>query len=242
MLTMNNINILNEWIKNSNNIVVFTGAGMSVPSKIPDFRSSNGIYSEKFNKILNPETIISHTFFTRYPSIFYEFYFKKMVYEDAKPNKAHLYFSKLQDSKNISVITQNIDGLDKKAGIKDVIELHGTIWDNHCTLCHKYYHLNDFTHDSIPYCECGGIIKPDVVLYEENLNNDDIMRAIKLISKCDLLIVIGTSLVVYPAASFINYYKGNKLVIINKTKTNGDNLANLVINDDIINVINELSK
>ena len=240
---MDKIEELRTWINDSKNIVVFSGAGMSVPSGIPDFRSSNGIYSEKFKSVFRPEEVISHTFFVNYPELFYEFYFNKMVYKDAKPNLSHKYFKKLEQNKNITVVTQNIDGLDKKAGIKNVYEIHGTIWENYCTKCHKFYSLEDIdTTKGIPHCSCGGIIKPNVVLYEEGLDNNVINGAIRAIANADMVIVIGTSLIVYPAASFINYYNGNKLVIINKTKTAGDNLANLVINDDIINVIKELEK
>lgn len=237
---MDKLEVLKDWLNKSKNIVVFAGAGMSCPSGIPDFRSANGVYFEKFKGYLNPEAIVSHSFFKINPKLFYEFYFKHMVYLDAKPNMCHMYFSKLQETKNISVITQNIDGLDKIAGIKDVIELHGTIWSNHCEKCHKFYELEDIYNKQIPTCSCGGIIKPDVVLYEEALDENKIVSAIKKIQSADMVIVIGTSLVVYPAASFINYYTGDKLVIINKDKTSGDKLADLVINDDIINVIKEL--
>lgn len=240
---MDKINKLKSWINESKNIVVFSGAGMSCPSGIPDFRSSNGIYSEKFKSTFRPEEVISHTFFVNYPELFYEFYFTKMVYKDALPNLSHKYFKKLEATKNITVVTQNIDGLDKKAGIKNVYEIHGTIWENYCTKCHKFYSLDDIDPTKVvPHCSCGGIIKPNVVLYEEGLDNKVINGAINAIANADMLIVIGTSLIVYPAASFINYYDGCKLVIINKSSTPGDNFANLVINDDIINVIKELEK
>lgn len=239
---MEKIETLKNWIQTSNNIVIFTGAGMSVPSGIPDFRSSNGIYSEEYKENFRPEEIISHSFFERNPKLFFDFYFSKMVYSDAKPNLAHNFFAQLQQTKNVTIVTQNIDGLDKIAGSKNVYEIHGTIWENYCTKCHKFYSLNELKKDGIPRCSCGGIIKPNVVLYEENLNSETINSALSAIMNADMLIVIGTSLVVYPAASFIEYYNGNKLVIINKTKTPGDKIANLVINDDIINVIKSLNK
>lgn len=236
------IKLLKQYILEAKNITIFSGAGLSVPSGIPDFRSSDGLYSSLYKETLRPEEIISHSFFMADPKTFYEFYFQKMVYKNAKPNKAHLYFSKLQATKNIKVVTQNIDGLDIKAGLKNVYEIHGSIWHNHCMKCHKYYSLNELKLDGIPRCSCGGIIKPDVTLYEESLDNEVINQAIKAIQDADLLLVIGTSLVVYPAASFINFYHKDKLVIINKTKTPGDNLANLVINDDIINVVSMLDE
>lgn len=234
------IKILKKWLNESKRVVIFTGAGMSVPSGIPDFRSSNGIYSSYFQKNISPETIISHSFFLKYPETFYDFYFAKMVYLDAKPNLAHRFFADLQKDKEVSIVTQNIDGLDKMAGSKEVFEIHGTIWENYCVKCHKFYPLGQLTKDRVPYCSCGGIIKPNVVLYEENLDVKLIEGAIEKISQADILLVIGTSLVVYPAASFLQYYRGNKLVIINKTPTNGDSIADLVINADIIQVVKEL--
>ena len=236
--------MLKRMIDESDNIVLFTGAGMSVPSGIPDFRSSNGIYSEKYKGVLRPEEIISHTFFMHDPKTFYEFYFDKMVYLDAKPNKAHLYFAKLAKKKNVTVVTQNIDGLDFKAGFKKVYEIHGSIMRNYCMKCNKYYDLEDLNPKSkkIPYCSCGGIIKPDVVLYEEGLNEYLITSSLRAIESADMVIVIGTSLVVYPAASFIHYYPGNKLVLINKSETSADKIANLVINDDVCKVVEELER
>ena len=234
------ITMLKQMIEKSTNIVVFTGAGISVPSGIPDFRSANGIYFQKENLRVSPEEIVSHSFFEKYPEEFYDFYFKKMVYPHAKPNKAHLYFADLAKRKTVKIITQNIDSLDKDAGSKIVYEIHGSVRNNYCTKCGKYYALDQIYGLRLPKCECGGIIKPDVVLYEEGLNEDLIRTSIRAIEAADMVIVVGTSLQVYPAASFIRYYPGNKLVVINKTHTPYDNYANLVINDDIINVINQI--
>ena len=238
----NNILKLKQIIDKSTNIVVFTGAGISVPSGIPDFRSANGIYNQKSGFSYSPEEIISHSFFWAHPEEFYQFYFDKMVYPDAKPNKAHLYFAKLGKKKMVKIVTQNIDGLDFDAGSKIVYEIHGSIKRNHCTKCNKFYALKDLNKKGVPYCDCGGIIKPDVILYEEGLDEYMITSSIRAIEAADAVIVIGTSLQVYPAASFVRYYPGSNLVLINKSKTPYDRYANLVINDDIINVIEELEK
>ncbi|MGM9970558.1 MAG: NAD-dependent protein deacylase [Anaeroplasma sp.] len=240
---MDKIKRLKEIIDTSKKIVIFSGAGLSTNSGIPDFRSANGIYNQKYNSILNPEEIISHSFFMSNPNDFYSFYFSKMVYTDAMPNLAHQYFAKLEHQGKVSaVITQNIDDLHQMAGSKKVIELHGSIKRNYCMKCHKSYALEDILNRIPPKCSCGGIIKPDVVLYEEELNYSCIKEAINEISNCDTLIVVGTSLTVYPAAGFVNYYNGNNLVLLNKSNTFLDSTANLVINDDIINIINELNK
>lgn len=229
-----------EILKQSNNIVLFTGAGISTASNIPDFRSANGIYSELYKGVISPEEAVSHSFFVNAPNEFYEFYFDKMVYLDAKPNEAHTFFAKLEhEGKLKAVITQNIDDLHQMGGSKNVVELHGSIKRNYCMKCHKFYSVDEIYKQIPPRCSCGGIIKPDVVLYEEGLNEKDIVDAITYISNCDTLIVVGTSLMVYPAAGFLRYFKGSNLVLINKTKTNYDNIANLVINDDIIKVIEE---
>ena len=236
---MNNNDILKlkEMINSSKKIVVFTGAGISVPSGIPDFRSSNGIYSTEYMG-LSPEEIISHSFFIRNPKMFYKFYFDKMIYLDAKPNLAHKYFAKI----GAIIVTQNIDNLHTLAGSKTVYELHGNVYRNYCMKCHKFYDLKDLDTKGVPTCSCGGTIKPDVVLYEEGLDNNTIMGAIKSISEADCLIIVGTSLRVYPAASFVNYYKGNKLIVLNKEKTPFDGGANLAIYGDIVEIVEELEK
>jgi NAD-dependent deacetylase len=234
---------LKEIIENSNNIVLFTGAGISTASNIPDFRSANGIYSKLYKGIISPEQAVSHTFFIESTNEFFEFYFEKMVYLEAKPNKAHKFFATLENiGKLKATITQNIDDLHQMGGAKNVIELHGSIKRNYCMKCHKFYKVEDIYNHIPPKCSCGGTIKPDVVLYEEGLNEKDIIDAITYISNCDTLIVVGTSLMVYPAAGFLRYFKGENLVLINKSKTSYDYLANLVINDDIIKVIEDYEK
>lgn len=239
---MSEIEKLKEVIKKATNIVFFTGAGISVPSGIPDFRSANGIYNQKLNETFSPEEVISHSFFMQYPEYFYDFYFKKMVYKDAKPNLAHQYIAKLAKTKNVKVITQNIDGLHFVDDFKNVYEIHGSIQRNYCMKCHKFYALKDLDTNKVPYCECDGLIKPDVVLYEEGLDMDLLTASVRAIEAAEVLIVIGTSLIVQPAASLIRYYFGKNLVLINKSKTPYDRVANIVINDDIINVIKELEK
>ena len=230
---------LKQIINESENIVFFTGAGISVPSGIPDFRSADGLYTND----LRAETIISHSYFMSHPKEFYQFYKDKMVYEDALPNIAHKWIAELEDSgKSKGVITQNIDGLHLMAGRKNVIEIHGTIYKNHCMKCHKSYALKDILKDEIPLCDCGGIIKPDVVLYEEALEYKDIVKAISMIEKADTLIIIGTSLSVYPAAGFINYFNGKHLIVLNKGEIYTNIKDALIINDDIINIVNELHK
>ena len=236
---MNNSDILKlkEMIKTSKKIVVFTGAGISVPSGIPDFRSANGIYNTEYDG-MQPEEIISHSFFVKNPKMFYKFYFDKMIYLDAKPNLAHKYFAEI----GATIVTQNIDNLHTLAGSKVVYELHGNVYRNYCMKCHKFYKLEELDNKDVPKCSCGGIIKPDVVLYEEGLDNDTIMGAIRSISEADMLIIVGTSLRVYPAAGFINYYKGNKLIVLNKEKTPFDGGANLAIYGDIVEIIKELEE
>ena len=206
---------LMEIIKNSKHLVFFGGAGVSTASNIPDFRGANGLYN------YTPEDIISHTFFKEHTKEFYEFYFDKMVYLDALPNECHKFLALLEENKMLdAVITQNIDGLHQKAGSKNVIELHGSVLRNYCMKCGKFYDIyskpfKDINYKGVPKCDCGGIIKPDVVLYEEPLNENDISKAINAISKADTLIIGGTSLVVYPAASFIRFFRGQNLVLIN---------------------------
>ncbi len=229
---------LKDAILESKNIVVFTGAGIScpAPTNIPDFRSENGLYQQKVSG-LSAEEIISHSYFMKHPKEFFDFYGNNMVFRNAKYNKAHSFFKKLEKIKNVSIVTQNIDGLHTLAGSSDVYELHGNVFRNYCMRCHKFYSLDVIDVKHVPYCECGGIIKPDVVLYEEPLNEEVVEGAIKKIMNADLLIVVGTSLTVYPAASFLRYFKGNTLCLINKSKTEYDNIANIVYNDDIIKVI-----
>lgn len=233
------INELKHIIDESEDIVFFTGAGISVPSGIPDFRSADGLYTND----LRAESIISHSYFMSHPKEFYKFYKDKMVYEDAEPNIAHKWIAKLEESgKSKGVITQNIDGLHLMAGSKNVVEIHGSIYRNHCMKCHKSYTLKDILKDEIPLCDCGGMIKPDVVLYEEALEYQDIIKAISMIEKADTLIIIGTSLSVYPAAGFIDYFKGRHLIVLNKGEIYTSIKDALIINDDIINIINELQK
>lgn len=233
------INELKHIIDESEDIVFFTGAGISVPSGIPDFRSADGLYTND----LRAESIISHSYFMSHPKEFYKFYKDKMVYEDAEPNIAHKWIAKLEESgKSKGVITQNIDGLHLMAGSKNVVEIHGSIYRNHCMKCHKSYTLKDILKDEIPLCDCGGMIKPDVVLYEEALEYQDIIKAISMIEKADTLIIIGTSLSVYPAAGFIDYFNGKHLIVLNKGEIYTTIKDALIINDDIINIINELQK
>ena len=236
---------LKEIIDSSNNIVFFGGAGVSTESNIPDFRTDKGIFNQSTESLYPPEVILSRTFFTKRPDDFFQFYKTKMIYKDARPNAAHKTLAELEaQGKLKAVITQNIDGLHQLAGSKNVIELHGTVLENYCMDCKTGFGL-DYVLDSmenIPRCGCGGIVRPDVVLYEEGLNMDNIHNAIRYISEADVLIVGGTSLVVYPAAGLIEYYRGNKLVLINKETTPYDRSANLIINDSIGKVLSEATK
>lgn len=235
---MDDILKLKELINNSNRIVIFSGAGLSTNSGIPDFRSANGIYNQKSKINYPPEEIISHSFFMNNPEMFYDFYFDKMVYPKALPNLAHKYFAHLEkQGKVLGIVTQNIDDLHQMAGSKKVYELHGSVKRNYCMRCHKYYPLEALKAKGIPYCNCGGMIKPDVVLYEEGLDEECINKAINAIAHADLLIVVGTSLTVYPAAGFIRYFRGENLVLLNKSHTPYDNIANLVIHMDIKDII-----
>ena len=239
---MDEIKKLKNTILEAKKIVIFSGAGLSTNSGIPDFRSASGIYNTRLKSRFTPEEIISHSFFESHTEDFFNFYFDKMVYKDAKPNNAHLYFAKLGKKKDVTVVTQNIDGLHQLAGSDNVIELHGSIMRNYCQRCNKFYSLNDLKTNGIPRCSCGGIIKPDVVLYEESLNENDINKALIAISEADLMIVVGTSLVVYPAAGFVRYFRGKNLVLLNKSETSYDSIANIVIHDDIGKIINELEE
>lgn len=232
---------LKKWIDESNYIVFFGGAGVSTESNIPDFRSTDGLYNQKYK--YPPETILSHSFFIRYPEEFYEFYRDKMIYTDAKPNKAHYALASLEElGKLRAVITQNIDGLHQAAGSKAVYELHGTIMKNYCTRCGREYPLEAVTKSTgIPRCivkdasggACNGIIKPKVVLYEEGLDDDIVSASIAHIKKADLLIIGGTSLTVYPAAGLIRYFAGKHIVLINKSQTANDGMADLIIREPI---------
>ena len=233
---------LREIIKQSDNIVFFGGAGVSTESGIPDFRSANGLYNEKTNSTYSPEEILSHTFFMKHTDKFYEFYKSKMIYKDAKPNNAHIALAKLEEvGKLKAVITQNIDGLHQLAGSKVVLELHGSIHRNFCMKCHKAFPLEFILEAAnVPKCDvCGGIVKPDVVLYEETLDSDVLEAAVEYIFNADVLIVGGTSLSVYPASGLVTYYRGNKLILINKTQTAYDTRANLVLRDSIGEVLSK---
>ena len=239
----NQYETLKQIINESHNIVVFTGAGISVPSGIPDFRSADGIYNQKTKFKASPEDIISHSFFVSNTEDFYSFYKDKMCYPKAEPNAAHKYFADLEKKgKNVIVVTQNIDGLHQKAGSSIVYELHGTIHQNFCQRCGRMFGL-DYVMNApgVPHCDkCGGIVKPNVVLYEEGLDEDTISRSINAIMTCDTLIIIGTSLRVYPAAGFIRYFRGKYLVVINKDATAYDSNCDLVFNEDVINVIKNI--
>ena len=229
---------LKKAIKNSHNIVVLTGAGISVPSGIPDFRSATGLYSTPFGAF-SPEEMISHDFYVRHRKEFYEFYKQKMLYPLAKPNPAHKFLAKLEEQgKLLAVITQNIDGLHQAAGNKRVYELHGSVHRNYCEKCGKFFDLDYIVNsDGVPKCSCGGSIKPDVVLYGESLDTDVLMSSVNALRQADLFIVIGTSLAVYPAAGLVDYYGGRTKVVINKSATPYDAYADIVINDDCAKVL-----
>ena len=224
---------LKQMIAESRNVVFFGGAGVSTESGIPDFRSVDGLYNQQYD--YPPETILSHTFFMRDPKEFYRFYQNKMLCLDAKPNTAHRKLAQWEEEGKLkAVITQNIDGLHQKAGSKEVLELHGSVHRNYCMKCKKPYDAGYMLESKgIPSCECGGIIKPDVVLYEEGLDEQIMSRAISYLPTLDLLIVGGTSLAVYPAAGLIDYYRGNKLVLVNKTTTPMDHNADLLVQGSI---------
>ena len=230
---MGELEQLKKWVEESDNIVFFGGAGVSTESGIPDFRSVDGLYNQKYN--YPPETIISHSFYKRNPEEFYRFYKDRMLFTEAKPNDAHLVLAALEKQGKLrAVITQNIDGLHQAAGSKEVLELHGSVHRNYCTHCGKFYSLDEIlAMDGVPYCECGGMIKPDVVLYEEGLDQGILQKSVNYIRQADLMIIGGTSLVVYPAAGLVDYYKGNKLVVINKSVTPMDSKADLVVTGKI---------
>lgn len=233
---------LTEILRDSNNIVFFGGAGCSCESGIPDFRSASGLWNEKLKINLTPEQLVSHTMFMRYPEEFFEFYRDKLIYPEAKPNAAHIALAKLEKMGKLkAIVTQNIDGLHQAAGSKNVYELHGSVLRNYCMKCGAFYNEKFILESKgVPTCpKCGGKVKPDVVLYEEGLDNDVITKAIRAISQADTLIIGGTSLVVYPAAGLINYFKGKNLILINKSSTSADDKANLVIHDAIGKVLRE---
>lgn len=231
---------LKKWIQESNNVVFFGGAGVSTESGIPDFRSVDGLYGQKFE--YPPETIISHSFYLRNPAYFFRFYREKMLPLGFEPNVTHKVLAKWEEQgKLAAVVTQNIDGLHQKAGSRKVYELHGSVLRNYCTVCGKF-HSAEFVRDSeeIPRCTCGGIVKPDVVLYEEPLDGETIEESVNAIANADLLIVAGTSLTVYPAAGLIRYYRGNRLVLINRDTTPYDHQANLVFHTNLGDVFSQL--
>ena len=234
---MDNLSTLKSWIKESSRIVFFGGAGVSTESGLKDFRSQDGLYHEKYD--CPPETILSHSFFFSHTAEFYRFYRDKMLCLTAKPNAAHLALARLeQRGKLKAIVTQNIDGLHQAAGSKKVFELHGSVHRNYCLKCGKFYTAEDIEKSTgVPRCTCGGLIKPDVVLYEEGLDQKCLMGAIQAIAQADLLIVGGTSLTVYPAAGLLQYYGGNRLVLINRDATPLDGQANLVFRDPIGQVL-----
>lgn len=234
------ITALQEIIDNHSRIVFFGGAGVSTESGIPDFRSQDGLYNQKYD--FPPETILSHTFFMRRPEEFYRFYQDKMLCDTAQPNAAHLKLAELENAgKLTAVVTQNIDNLHQMAGSKKVLELHGSVHRNYCMKCRKFH---DFTYmknsKGVPKCECGGIIKPDVVLYEEGLDNATINESVRVISEAEVLIIGGTSLAVYPAAGLIDYFQGEHLILINKSTTPRDSYASLLINEPIGQVFSKI--
>ena len=237
---MEKLDLLRKWVEESSRIVFFGGAGVSTESGIPDFRSVDGLYRQKFE--YTPETIISHSFYERNPEYFFRFYREKMLPLGFEPNVTHKVLARWEaEGKLSAVVTQNIDGLHQKAGSKRVYELHGSVLRNYCVRCGKF-HSAEFVKEAqgIPTCACGGRVKPDVVLYEESLDGDTIEKSVDAIEEADLLIVAGTSLTVYPAAGLINYYRGNRLVLINRDETPYDNYANLVFHESLGNIFSKL--
>lgn len=230
---------LKKWLEESDNIVFFGGAGVSTESKIPDFRSTDGLYNQQY--AYPPETILSHSFYMKNTEEFYRFYRNKMLFPEAEPNRAHKALAKLEEMGKLkAVVTQNIDGLHQKAGSREVLELHGSVLRNYCMRCGKFYGLDAVLNsEGIPKCQCQGTIKPDVVLYEEGLDQQTIQKAVAYIAGADVLIIGGTSLTVYPAAGLIDYYRGKKLVLINKSVTPMDSRADLVISGSIGEVLGD---
>ena len=236
---MDKVEQLREWLKESSRVVFFGGAGVSTESNIPDFRSVDGLYNQQY--AYPPETILSHTFYIKKTDEFYRFYRNKMLFPDAQPNKAHLALAALERAGKLkAVVTQNIDGLHQKAGSREVLELHGSVLRNYCEKCGRFYGIEKILETGgVPRCACGGRIKPDVVLYEEGLDQEILERSIRHIRGADMLIVGGTSLTVYPAAGLIDYYRGDRLVLINRDATPRDGMANLIINGKIGEVLEE---
>lgn len=237
---MGQLGQLQEWVRESDNIVFFGGAGVSTESGIPDFRSVDGLYHQQYD--YPPETILSHTFYRQKTEEFYRFYRAKMLCLDAKPNAAHRKLAQWeQEGKLKAVVTQNIDGLHQAAGSKVVLELHGSVLRNYCERCGASYDAEYILQsEGIPRCTCGGSIKPDVVLYEEGLDQKTLSDAVRYISEADMLIVGGTSLAVYPAAGLLDYYRGNKLVLVNKTPTPRDSIADLIVQGSIGEIFSQL--
>ena len=243
MFCMNEYKALKKILENASSLVVFTGAGISVPSGIPDFRSAEGLYNEETSTGYTPEEMVSHSFYKNHPEEFFKFYKEKMCYPNAQPNIAHKYIASLEKKGvNVTVVTQNIDGLHSKAGSTRVYELHGNIFRNYCEKCARMFGL-DYVLNSkgVPTCDkCGGTVKPDVVLYEENLDEDIISRSISAIMTCDVLLIIGTSLAVYPAAGFIRYFRGKYLIVINKGSSAYSNTADLYFDEDVAEVVKKI--
>ena len=234
------IMLLKKWIDESDNVVFFGGAGVSTESGIPDFRSVDGLYNQKWK--YPPETILSHSFFVKYPEEYYRFHREKLVIDGVKPNAAHLKLAELEQAGKLrAVVTQNIDGLHQAAGSKKVLELHGSILRSYCSACGRPYPADKMNRgEGVPRCSCGGVIRPDIVLYEEPLDDAVVSEAIRVISEAEVLIIGGTSLNVYPAAGLINYYRGNKLALVNLSRTPYDDEADLVINEKIGKVFSQL--
>ena len=237
---MNGIETLHQWMQESERVVFFGGAGVSTESGIPDFRSTDGLYNQQYD--YPPEQILSQTFFMRWPEEFFRFYRDKMLAPSAKPNKAHRALAKLEEQgKLTAVITQNIDGLHQMAGSKKVLELHGSVHRNYCMRCHKFHSMEEILHsEGVPRCSCGGIIKPDVVLYEEGLDQQVLQESVDQIRRADMLIIGGTSLTVYPAAGLLQFFHGRHLVLINRGATPMDRRAELVLHEKVGEVLSRI--
>ena len=238
---MTEISRLQEWIDASRRIVFFGGAGVSTESGIPDFRSTDGLYHQKYK--YPPEEMLSRTMYERHPEEFYDFYRDKLLYPDAKPNAAHRKLAELEAAGRLSaIVTQNIDGLHQAAGSRTVYELHGSVLRNYCRSCHTFYGLDFILHSTgVPRCSCGGIVKPDVVLDEESLDERTLQRSVQAIAEADMLIIAGTSLVVYPASGLVNYYEGKRLVVINRSPTPMDSRADLLISGSVGEVLGQIA-
>jgi NAD-dependent deacetylase len=242
---MEGLEQLVQLINDSSNIVFFGGAGVSTASDIPDFRSSNGIFSQRIKRNITPDQLVSHSFFMRYPDEFYDFYRKNLIYPNAKPNACHIGLSRLEEEGKLkAIITQNIDGLHQMAGSRQVYELHGSIHRNYCVKCRTFYDASFIMESQgIPKCKkCDSIVKPDVVLYEEGLDDKILNDSIQAIKRADTLIIGGTALVVYPAAGLIHYFQGSNLILLNKSETSADQKANLVMHEDIAIIFQELMR